>query len=173
MKYHEHADSVAQMLFFSEVNQLLSCSGDTCLGVYDMRAGRIIDYSAKRADELTCMAFIPEIDGIICGAPSGSLPLWRYGSWSRPYDVFDNHPKECDTIVTYNDNIVLTGACDGMVRVLQVHPVKRNLCLIGGNNRRQGVSRIRISHDRNMIAVCGHDKVVQFLDIAFWAMTGN
>lgn len=166
-KYHEHADTVSQMLFFSEVNQIISCSGDTCLGVYDLRLRKIVDYSVKRNDELTCIAFIPETDGIICGTPSGSLPLWKYGSWSRPFDVFESHPRECDTIMTYNDNIVLTGACDGLVRVLQVHPVKRNLCHIGGNTRRQGVSKIRCSHDRKMIAVCGTDKVVQFLDISF------
>lgn len=168
-KYHEHGDTVAQMLFFSEVNQIVSCSGDTCLGIYDLRARRIVDYSVKRNDELLCIAFIPEIDGILCGTASGSLPLWKYGSWSRPYDIFDNHPKECDCIATYNDNIVLTGACDGVVRVLQVHPVKRMLCHIGGNNRRQGISKIRFSHDRNVIAVSGTDKVVQFVDIAFLA----
>mmetsp|Transcript_21421 Transcript_21421/g.24889 ORF Transcript_21421/g.24889 Transcript_21421/m.24889 type:complete len:449 (-) Transcript_21421:67-1413(-) len=168
-KYHEHGDTVSQMLFFTEVNQIVSSSGDTCLGVYDLRARRIVDYSVKRNDELTCLAFIPEIDGILCGTPSGSLPMWKYGSWSRPFDVFDAHPRECDTIATYNDNIVLTGACDGLVRVLQVHPVKRNLCQLGGNTRQQGVSKIKFSHDRNMIAVSTNDKVVQFIDISFLA----
>ncbi|CUG90941.1 WD40 repeat-containing protein, putative [Bodo saltans] len=168
-KYHEHGDTVFQMLFFSEVNQIVSCSGDTCLGVYDLRMRKIVDYSVKRNDELTCIAFIPETDGIICGTPNGSLPMWKYGSWTRPFDVFDNHPKECDTIMTYNDNIVMTGACDGVVRVIQVFPVKRNLCHLGGNTRRQGISKIRCSHDRNMIAVSGTDKVVQFIDISFLA----
>jgi hypothetical protein len=166
-KYQEHGDTVSQMLFFSEVNQIISCSGDTCIGVYDLRVRKIVDYSVKRNDELSCLAFIPETQGIICGTPSGSLPMWKYGSWARPFDVFDTHPRECDTMLTYNDNIILTGACDGLVRVIQIHPVKRNLCQLGGNIRRQGISKIRCSFDRNMIAVSGTDKVVQFIDIAF------
>ena len=166
-KYHEHGDYVSQMLFFSEVNQIISSSGDTCLGVYDLRAGKIIDYSVMRNDELNCLAFVPETNHLICGTPSGSLPVWKYGSWSRPFDAFDFHPRECETIVTYNDNIVLTGACDGLVRVLQMHPVKRNLCQLGGNLRRQGITRIRISYDRNVLAVCGQDNVIQFIDISF------
>ena len=167
MKYHEHADFVSQMLFFSEVNHIVSASGDTCLGVFDMRYGKVIDFSDKRKDELMCIAFVPETCDIIAGTPTGSLPVWRYNGWTRPYDTYDYHPKECETIVTYNDNIVLTGACDGMVRVLQVHPVKRNLIQLGGNRRRQGISKIRISHDRKMLAVSGTDNIVNFIDIEF------
>eukprot|EP00388_Colpodella_angusta_P018889 GDKJ01047148.1.p1 GENE.GDKJ01047148.1~~GDKJ01047148.1.p1 ORF type:complete len:324 (-),score=33.11 GDKJ01047148.1:74-1015(-) len=169
MKYHEHADYVSQMLFFSEVNHIVSASGDTCLGVFDMRYNKILDVSDKRKDELLTIAFVPETCDIIGGTPSGSLPVWRYNGWARPYDSYEFHPKEVECIVTYNDNIVLTGACDGMVRVMQIHPVKRNLCQLGGNRRRQGISKIRISHDRNLLAVSGTDNIVNFIDVEMLA----
>lgn len=169
MKYHEHADFISQMLFFSEVNHIVSASGDTCLGVFDMRYNKLLDISDKRKDELLTIAFVPETCDIIGGTPSGSLPVWRYNGWARPYDTYDYHPKECECIITYNDNIVLTGACDGLVRVLQVHPVKRNLCQLGGNRRRQGISKIRISHERNMLAVSGTDNIVSFIDVEMLA----
>lgn len=167
-KYHEHGDFVSQLLFFSEVNQLISSSGDTCVGAFDMRKGAIIDYSAPRGDELLCMAFIGATNDLICGTPSGLLPVWKFGSWERPYDVHKYHPKECESIVPYNDNIFFTGACDGMVRVIQHYPARRVLCQVGGHDRRRiGVSKIRISSDRNMLAVTGQDRLVQFFDISF------
>ena len=170
-KYHEHGDYVSSMLFFSEIDHLVSSSGDTCLGAFDLRNQKIIDFSDKRPDELNCIAFIPAINAIICGTPSGSLPVWRYGSWSRPYDVFDKHPRECEAIETYNDNIILTGACDSMIRVVQVHPTKRVLTTLGGHSKKYGggIFRLRISHDRNLVATCGQDNIVRFVDIEFLA----
>jgi hypothetical protein len=166
--YHEHGDYVSQMLFFSEVNQLVSCSGDTCVGCFDLRANRIIDYSEPRKDELTCMTFIPATNDLICGTPCGTLPVWKYGSWARPHDVHKNHPKECDALTTYNDNIFFSGACDGVVRVIQHYPTRRVLTHLGGLDRRRfGINHIRISHDRNLLAVSGQEKFVQFLDISF------
>lgn len=166
-KYHEHGDYISQMLYFEEVNQLISSSGDTCLGAYDMRSSKVIDFSDMRPDELACLAFIPATNDIICGTPSGSLPVWKYGSWARPYDVFKFHPRECECIVTYNDNIVLTGAYDGLVRVLQVYPVRRVLCHLGGNDVKQPSSHIRISHDRTVIAIARDDATIQFVDATF------
>lgn len=171
-KYHEHADYISQMLFFSEVNQLISASGDTCLGVFDLRANGVVDYSEPRKDELSCIAFVPETQDIIAGTANGMLPVWRYNGWRRPYDVYDQHPRDCDCIQTYNDNVVLTGAYDGLIRVLQIHPVKRNLCQLGGNDglvhkSRDGISKLRISHDRTLVAYCGASERTSFVDIEF------
>jgi hypothetical protein len=165
-KYHEHADYVSQMLYFSEVNQLLTSSGDTCLGCFDTRAGKLVDMSDPRKDELTCLGFIPATNDIICGAPSGILPIWKYGSWSRPFDAFKGHPGECDSILTYNDNIMITGAYDGILRVIQVYPVRMILCHLG-IDRRKGVSRIRISRDRNVLASSSSNNVIHFTDVEF------
>ncbi|KAG8348775.1 WD domain [Trypanosoma vivax] len=207
-RYHEHGDFVSQMLYFSDIEELVSSSGDTCLGVFDMRAGRIRDYSEKRKDELSCFAFVNNtgintdtfIPSIVCGTPSGGLPVWKFGSWRRPYDLLDRHPPECESIIsfnnpdsTFNHNLILTGACDGLVRVIEMYPVRRNLCQlsardytyahqnsVGGKSsgnysnaavRRErgseGISRMRLSHDSALLAVCGSDSIIDFVDVRF------
>ncbi|RNF22484.1 WD domain containing protein [Trypanosoma conorhini] len=206
--YHEHGDYVSQMIYFSDIQELVSSSGDTCLGVFDLRGGKIRDYSEKRKDELSCFAFVNNtgnntssfIPSIVCGTPNGGLPVWKFGSWRRPYDILERHPAECESIVsfnnpdsTFNHNIILTGACDGLVRVIQMYPVRRNLCQlsardftyshsnsIGGKSsgsyantavRRQrgneGITRMRLSHDSAMLAVCGTDNIIDFVDVRF------
>ncbi|KPA81535.1 hypothetical protein ABB37_03880 [Leptomonas pyrrhocoris] len=211
--YHEHGDYVSQLCYFTDVQELVSSSGDTCLGAYDVRAGKIRDFSVKRKDELNCFAFINNsgisnaafIPSIICGTPHGGLPIWKYGSWKRPYDVMERHPAECESIISFhgentafNHNLILTGACDGLVRVLQMYPVRRNLCqlsardytyshssVLGGNKNTSGgsqhqgnyvvrrtrgqeaITRMRVSHDANLLAVSGTDNVIDFVDIAF------
>ncbi|CCW63871.1 unnamed protein product [Phytomonas sp. EM1] len=211
--YHEHGDYVSQLIFFTDVQELVSGSGDTCLGVYDVRAGRIRDFSEPRNDELNCFAFINSsganretfTPSIICGTPSGSLPIWKYGSWRRPYDVLDRHPRECESIISFNsettvvgNNLILTGACDGLVRVVQMYPLRRNLCQLSARDytyshansiasssnatansyhnsnyivRKQrgheGITRMHVSHDNQMLAVGGDDNIIDFVDIRF------
>ena len=169
MKYHEHGDYITGMLFFDQVQQLVTSSGDTCVGCFDFRKSRVVDFSDKRKEDLYCLAFIPATNDLICGTPSGELPVWRYGSWARPYDVFPKHPKECEAIEVYNDNIVLTGAQDSMIRVIQIYPTKRVLAHLGGHQKKfgGGVSRIRISADRSLAASSGQDQIVRFVDLAF------
>ncbi|EPY30352.1 WD domain containing protein [Strigomonas culicis] len=209
--YHEHGDYVSQLCYFSDVQELVSSSGDTCLIVYDVRGGKVRDFSEKRKDEISCFAFINSsgannstfIPSIVCGTPGGALPLWKYGSWSRPYDTLEYHPKEVDSIISFhgentafNHNIILTGACDGLVRVIQMYPMRRNLCQlsardytyshantlgVGGRahheyntsfvvKRKRGheaIHRMRLSHDSNVLAVSGFDNIIDFVDVRF------
>nr|CCC94056.1 unnamed protein product [Trypanosoma congolense IL3000] len=207
--YHEHGDYVSQMIYFSDINELVSSSGDTCLGVYDLRAGKIRDYSEKRKDELTCFAFVNNtaankntfIPSIVCGTPKGCLPVWKFGSWRRPYDMMDRHPPECDSILSFNNpdspfnhNIILTGACDGLIRVIEMYPLRRNLCQLsardfsyshqgtlgeGGSSsqysnvavrRQRGneeISRMRLNYDSTLLAVSGTDNIIDFVNVAF------
>lgn len=205
--YHEHGDYVSQLLYFTDVSELVSSSGDTCLGVFDVRGGRIRDFSEKRNDELTCFAFINSsghsstfIPSILCGTAEGSLPLWKYGSWRRPYDTLEKHPRECEALIsfngeqtTFNHNLVLTGACDGIVRVIQMYPLRRQLCHLSVRDVSQGhtftssssalyrrqnvvihrerggdaIRKMRLSFDGGLLAVSGTDRIIDFVDTRF------
>lgn len=205
--YHEHGDYISQLLYFSDVQELVSSSGDTCLGVYDIRAGKIRDYSEKRKDEILSFAFIQSsgasstfVPSILCGTSSGTLPLWKFGSWRRPYDVIEGYPGEVEAVVTFhseqstfNHNIALTGGSDGVVRVMEMYPLRRTLCHLSVRDIVQGsafhcsagtrykrehlairrergsqaIRRIRVNHDGSLIAVCGYDAVVDFADVRF------
>lgn len=205
--YHEHGDYISQLLYFSDVQELVSSSGDTCLGVYDVRGGKIRDYSEKRKDEILSFAFIQSsgvsstfIPSVLCGTTNGSLPLWKFGSWRRPYDVLEGHPGEVEAVVafhgeesSFNHNIVLTGACDGVIRVMEMYPLRRTLCHISVRDTVQGsefhctqgsrykrehlairrergseaIRRIRVSHDGALVAASGYDAIVDFADIRF------
>lgn len=207
--YHEHGDYVSQLLYFTDANELVSSSGDTCLGVYDVKAGKVREFSEKRNDELSCFTFVNSsaasstfIPTIFCGTPSGSLPLWKYGSWRRPYDCMEGHPRECEALVSFNDeyntfnhNIVLTGSCDGIVRVMQMYPLRRQLCSLsardvqqsagsgfhtthGSHQKRdhmvvrrerghEAIRRMRINHENSLLAVSGTDSIIDFVDVRF------
>lgn len=209
--YHEHGDYVSQLCYFTDVQEIVSSSGDTCLGVYDLKAGKIRDYSEKRKQELNCFAFINSsgannsnfIPSIMCGTPDGTLPIWKYNSWRRPYDTIEYHPREVESIISFhgedtsfNHNVVLTGSCDGLVRVIQMYPLRRNLCQLSARDytyshanslgdggagyhyhnsnyivkkRRgqEGISKMRVSYDSNVLAVSGADNIIDFVDVRF------
>ena len=167
--YDEHADFVSQILYFSEMHTMVSASGDTTIGCFDIRKDSTLAISATRKDELMSMAFIPATNDIVCGTPKGVLPIWKYGSWKRPFDIYDRHAPEVECILSFNDNIFFTGAVDGLVRVVQHHPVRRVLTHLGSDDmrRRMALTHMSITSDRAMLCVSGHERAVQFIDIEF------
>jgi WD40 repeat protein len=169
LTWHEHADQVTGMIYFEGNQQLVTCSMDTTIGIFDIRMKKVAGFSEKRKDELNCMIFMPATNNIVCGTDSGLLPIWKYGSWSRPYDVHGKHPKECEALLTYNDNIFFSGAFDGVVRVIQHNPVRRVLAHFSSGQRHvhNTTSSLSISHDRKLLATTSSDRVVKFFDIEF------
>ena len=164
----EHADQVTGMIYFEGNQQLVTCSTDTTVGCFDMRMRKVAGFSEKRKDELNCITFLPATNSIIAGTDVGMLPIWKYGAWKRPYDVHSKHPRECDALLTYNDNMFFSGGYDGTVRLIQHHPVRRVLTNFGSSRRNfNSVSGISVSHDRSMLASATMGNTVFFYDIEF------
>ena len=136
--YYEHADYISKLLYFDEHHHLITSSGDSTIGVFDCRGQGIVDISEPRKDELLSMCFIAGSNTLVCGTTSGELPLFKYHAWRRPYDMLSKHPQEVETIVPFNDNIILTGSSDGVVRAVQLHPIKRVLAHFSSNSDETG-----------------------------------
>lgn len=168
LNYHEHGDHVSSLIYFAANEHLITSSGDTCVGAWDIRGNKIIEFSEPRKDELTSMIFMASTNDLVCGSPSGALPIWKYGAWRRPYDVYAKHPREADCLTPYNDNMFISGAYDGCARIIQHFPVRRVLThLAGAEKRRRSISHLSVSHDRMLLAAAGHDKIIQFHDLEF------
>jgi len=164
----EHADQVTGMIYFEGNHQLVTSSTDTTVGCFDMRMRKVAGFSEKRKDELNCITFLPATNSVIAGTDAGMLPIWKYGAWKRPYDVHSKHPRECEALLTYNDNMFFSGAYDGTVRLIQHHPVRRVLTNFGSSRRNfNTVSGISVSHDRTLLAAATTGSTVFFYDIEF------
>lgn len=48
--------------------------------------------------------------------------------WNDCSDRFPGHPSSVDAIVKYDDDLIITGSADGLIRVLSILPNKARDC---------------------------------------------
>lgn len=64
------------------------------------------------------------------------------------------HPLSVDTMIKVDEDTVLTGSGDGMVRILSIQPHS----LLGVlAQQEEGCERMALSHDRQLLATVGFD----------------
>lgn len=69
-----------------------------------------------------------------------------------------------DALVSYDEDVVITGASDGIIRILNILPNK--LVGIVGNHEDFPVERLSLSSDKLTLASASHDDTVKLWDLA-------
>ena len=77
MKFQEHSDFIASLLFVPEpAPSLVAASGDGCLSVFDLRKGRLAALSDCQEDELLSLALMKGGKKLLVGCQSGVVGLF-------------------------------------------------------------------------------------------------
>ena len=53
---------------------------------------------------------------IVCGSQDGVLVIFSWGTWGDMSDRFPGHPESVEAILKVDEDTVLTGSSDGIVR---------------------------------------------------------
>ncbi len=69
-----------------------------------------------------------------------------------------------DALISYDEDIVITGASDGIIRILNILPNK--LVGIVGNHNDYPVERLSLSPDKLVLASASHDDTVKIWDLS-------
>ena len=97
------------------------------------------------------------------GSQTGVLNVFDYGKWEEPSDRFPGHPGSVDAIVKIDEDTVLTGSSDGIVRVIGVLPNK--MLGVVGEHGDMPVERMALSLDRTSLATASHDHTIKLWDV--------
>ena len=101
------------------------------------------------------------------GTQEGPILIFSSGSWRDQSDRFPGHPHSVSALAKVDENMVLTGSSDGIIRLVNVHP-NRLLGAIGDHDE-YPIERLVVSHDKRTLASCSHDNTVKLWDIGyFW-----
>ena len=173
MEWHVHEDFVSGFAFNEERNTLLSTSGDATLAAYDLVKGPGIDgkQGVERSDdqeaEMHCLSIIKNGRKVVCGTQNGVLLVFTWGHWGDCSDRFPGHPETVDCMFKIDENSVMTGSSDGLIRAVGVQPNK----VIGvlGDHDGFPVEGMQASPDTQFIASFAHDNLVRFNDISMFA----
>uniref|UniRef100_A0A6B2L9G0 Uncharacterized protein n=1 Tax=Arcella intermedia TaxID=1963864 RepID=A0A6B2L9G0_9EUKA len=151
-------------------NILLCASGDGTLSVFDIRKG-FLGSSENLEDELLSLVLLKNNSKVVCGTQTGVLQIFSWGNWEAPTDRFPGHPDSVETMYPINENMILTGSSDGLIRVVNLYPNK--LLGVVGEHEEFPIERLGVCRNDILLASCSHDSSIKFWNIEMLAKGGE
>lgn len=155
-----HTDYVSDMVKHGPENALLSSSGDGTLSMIDLNKFTVRHTTEEDADdELLSVALVRCGKKVVCGTTSGVLNIYSWGYWNDCSDRFPGHPDSVTSIVAFDEETILTGSSDGLIRVLNIQPNK--MLGVLGEHSDFDIERIVLCPDKSCLASISHDNTTK------------
>lgn len=160
-----HTDFISDFLWVRNPKRLLSTSGDGTLGVYDLRKGKEIARSENQEDELLSVVLMKQGKKVLCGTQSGMINIFTWGYFKDMNDRLAGHPESVDALIKFDEDTILTGSSDGIIRIVQVLP--NQILGVVGEHIDYPIERLSITSDRMVLASTSHDKSIKLWDLSY------
>ena len=161
-----HTDFVSDMDLAASGNQFVTASGDGTLALFDIRKHKKVARSEDDADDE--MLSIQTMKGgkkVVCGHQSGILGIYSWGYWNDCSDRFPGHPGSVDTIVKVDEDTLLTGSSDGLIRVVSILPNKA-LGIVGEHLSDYPVEKLCLEAETKTLLSISHNNTVKVWSVA-------
>lgn len=122
----------------------------------------IIGQSDDVEDELLSIQIMKGGKKVVCGTNEGTITIWSWGKWGDMSDRITGHPKSVDALLKIDEDTILTGSIDGVLRLVQIHPNKF-LGVLGDHNG-YPIEELKFSHDKRLIGSLSHDNLIRLWD---------
>ena len=176
--FHVQQDFISGLAYNSDMCTLLCTSGDATLAAYDIRkkVPKLASTtpnpqyglfcSDDQESELQCLQIIKGGRKVLCGTEEGVILIFSWGKWGDCSDRYPGHPYGVDCMMKVDENTILTGSSDGLVRVVAIQP-NRVLGVIGEHNDFpvEGMCRSRCG---NILGSYSHDDTLRFWDLSMF-----
>mmetsp|Transcript_5280 Transcript_5280/g.10832 ORF Transcript_5280/g.10832 Transcript_5280/m.10832 type:complete len:372 (-) Transcript_5280:2573-3688(-) len=163
----EQEDYIADMKAEFDHRKLLAVAGGF-LGVYDWAMPRghlsLHALSDDVEDELLSLSIVKSGKKVVCGSMEGVLQIFSWDEWGDVSDRFPGHPKSVECVVKVDEDTILTGSSDGLIRLVQILPNT-----FGGVVAEHGalpVERMSLDAKHKILASCSHDNLIRFHDLS-------
>uniref|UniRef100_A0A0E0EFK9 Uncharacterized protein n=1 Tax=Oryza meridionalis TaxID=40149 RepID=A0A0E0EFK9_9ORYZ len=120
--FHCHEDYISDMTYVSDSDQILATSGDGTLSVSNLRRNKVKSQSEFSEDELLSVVVMKNGKKVVCGTPSGALLLYSWGFFKDCSDRFLGHAQSVDTMLKLDEETLISGASDGVIRLVGILP---------------------------------------------------
>ncbi|KAL2643045.1 hypothetical protein R1flu_010632 [Riccia fluitans] len=163
--FDTHEDFIADMEYVPASHQLLSASGDGTLSVCNLRRMKVDAQSQFAEDELLSVVVVKNGRKVVCGSQEGILLIYSWGYFADCSDRFVGHPNSVDALLKLDEDTLVTGSSDGMIRVVSILPNK----MIGviGEHADFPVERLAFSSDKAILGSASHDNTVKLWDVRY------
>ena len=122
-------------------------------------------------EDLTAICIVKGTRKVAVSTNQGIINLFTWDWFGDCDDRITGHPNSVDTMIKYDEDTLITGAEDGLVRAVSVHPNKI-IAILGGDEEDADdegtfyIQKVTLSHDKKFVASCSLDDVVKIFDVS-------
>lgn len=154
----------------SHSTHLLATCGD-CLSVYDMRQPKphLEAMSDPQEADLLCCTTIRGGKKVLCGtAGNGAISIFNWGDFGDMNDRIMLHGVSLDHMLPLvtdsagRQDLLVTGAGDGMIRVMSTFPHQIIGCVGTHNEDAEPIEALALSSDHRFLVSASHDNLLKF-----------
>eukprot|EP00262_Sarcandra_glabra_P007318 TRINITY_DN2001_c0_g1_i1.p1 TRINITY_DN2001_c0_g1~~TRINITY_DN2001_c0_g1_i1.p1 ORF type:complete len:352 (+),score=69.44 TRINITY_DN2001_c0_g1_i1:120-1175(+) len=157
--FDAHEEFISDMTFVSNTMQLLGTSGDGTLSVCSLRKNKVQTRSEFSEDELLSLVTMKNGRKVICGTQTGALLLYSWGHFKDCSDRFLGHPMSVDALLKLDEDTVISGSEDGVIRLVGILP-NRIIQPIAEHSE-YPIEGLAFSHDRKFLGSISHDQMLK------------
>lgn len=169
MTIDEHEDTVMDMALNPEGNMLLTASNDGHMGVFDLRkGGQLYAMSDNFEEDLTAIVVCKYGRKVLVSTSEGTVNVFSWDWFGDCNDRIVGHPNSIDTMIKFDEDTVITGSEDGLIRAVSVLPNKI-IALLGDPTDQDEVfhiQKVALSHDKCLLASISLDDIVKIVDVS-------
>ncbi|XP_008072720.1 WD repeat-containing protein 55 [Carlito syrichta] len=164
MDMRQHEEYIADMALDPAKKLLLTASGDSCLGVFNIRRRRFELLSEPQSGDLTSVTLMKCGKKVACGSSEGTIYLFNWNGLGATSDRFALRAESIDCMVPVTESLLCIGSTDGVIRAVNILPNR----VVGsvGQHAGEPVEKLALSHCGRFLASSGHDQRLKFWDIA-------
>lgn len=130
---------------------MLSSGGDGYLGVFDLRKNELYAMSDNFEEDQTGVVILKNGKKVVTSTSEGTINIFSWDWFGDCNDRIVGHPNSIDTMIKYDEGLIITGSEDGLIRAVSVLPNKI-VSILGDavDQEDEGfhIQKVTLSHDK-------------------------
>jgi len=165
MSFEVQLDTITEFALDEFKGCLIATSNDGTLTAYDLRkvGGEVQDRSNSFEEDLSSLALLKSGNKVAVGSITGRLHLFSRELLQVSDDRISGHPESVESIAKMDEDTIITGCEDGLIRAIGVHPNKI-LSTPYRMGEGQSIQRVAISGDKGLGGVIS-ENTISFFDL--------
>ena len=168
--FNEHEGSISGFEYVKEHKMLLASANDGCLGVFDLRKPALYAMSDSFGEDQNAVLLMKHGKKVVTASSEGVLNLFSWDWFGDCNDRIIGHPNSVTCMAKLDEDTIITGAEDGLLRVVSVLP-NRILSIVGDAlDQEEGyhIQAVTLNHDRTLVASCSPDDIIKVMDVSYF-----
>ncbi|XP_068569190.1 WD repeat-containing protein 55 [Cebidichthys violaceus] len=164
MDLKQHEDYISDIAVDQAKRILLTTSGDSTMGVFNIKRRRFELLSESQSGDLTSVALMKRGKKVVCGSSEGTIYIFNWNGFGATSDRFAIKAESVECIAPITDSIVCTASMDGYIRAVNLLPNRVLGCI--GQHVGEPIEELAKSWDTRFLASSAHDQLIKFWDIS-------